>query len=61
MTDSQILTLRGVSEWLGVPEQTLYRWRWEGKGPVGFRAGRGVRYRAVDVEAWIEEQIANDA
>jgi hypothetical protein len=34
-----------VSEMLGIPVPTLYRWRYKGDGPVGYRVGRHVRYR----------------
>ncbi|WP_430869263.1 helix-turn-helix transcriptional regulator [Demequina aurantiaca] len=41
---------------LGVPEQTLYGWRTQGKGPRGIRLGRHLRYRAQDVESWLDSQ-----
>ncbi len=38
----------------GVSVETLRKWRKSGKGPPYLRAGaRTVRYRTVDVEAWI--------
>jgi excisionase family DNA binding protein len=45
-----------VSEMLGIPIHTLYRWRHKGDGPVGYRVGRQVRYRREAVEAWLEQQ-----
>lgn len=45
-----------VSEYLGVPVQTLYRWRKHEAGPGGFRVGRHIRYRWADVDAWVEQQ-----
>lgn len=45
-----------LSEWLGVPEQTLAVWASQGKGPRYYRVGRHVRYRRSDVEAWLEQQ-----
>jgi excisionase family DNA binding protein len=38
---------------LDVPLGTIYRWRYQGSGPVGHRIGRHVRYRRSDVEAWL--------
>jgi len=33
---------------------TLRRWRAEGSGPPALRAGRTVRYRRADVDAWLQ-------
>jgi excisionase family DNA binding protein len=52
----RLMTLREVSQFLGVPVATLYRWRYRGEGPTGYRIGRYVRYRRAAVEAWIETQ-----
>jgi excisionase family DNA binding protein len=48
-----------LADFLEVPIATVYRWRNHGDGPPGFRAGRHVRYRRRDVDAWIE-QLARD-
>ena len=52
----RLMTLLEVSQLLGVPVATLYRWRYHGEGPTGYRIGRHVRYRRAAVEAWIETQ-----
>ena len=44
---------------LGIPTQTVYRWRTEGKGPRGRRIGRHVRFARHDVDAWLES-VADD-
>jgi predicted DNA-binding transcriptional regulator AlpA len=41
----KLMSLADVSEMLGIPFHTLYRWRYKGDGPVGYRVGRHVRYR----------------
>jgi hypothetical protein len=41
----KLMSLTDVSEMLGIPVHTLYRWRYKGDGPVGYRVGRYVRYR----------------
>jgi excisionase family DNA binding protein len=41
---------------LGIPVQTLYRWRYLQKGPPGFRVGRHVRYSLKDVQEWLESR-----
>jgi excisionase family DNA binding protein len=52
----KLMSLTDVSEMLGIPVHTLYRWRYRGYGPVGYRVGRHVRYRREAVEAWLEQQ-----
>ena len=52
----RLMSLTDVSEMLGIPIHTLYRWRHKGDGPVGYRVGRHVRYRREAVEAWLEQQ-----
>lgn len=51
--DERLMSLPDLSEFLGVPLNTLYRWRYRGEGPKGYRVGRHVRYRRADVEAWL--------
>lgn len=48
-----LLSLQELSELLGVPVNTLYRWRCRGEGPKAYRLGRHVRYRRSDVESWL--------
>jgi excisionase family DNA binding protein len=50
------MSLTDVSEMLGIPVHTLYRWRYKGHGPAGYRVGRHVRYRREAVEAWLEQR-----
>jgi excisionase family DNA binding protein len=53
----KLMSLTDVSEMLGIPVHTLYRWRHKGDGPVGYRVGRHVRHRREAVEAWLEQQV----
>jgi hypothetical protein len=39
----KLMSLTDVSEMLGIPVHTLYRWRYKGHGPAGYRVGRHVR------------------
>ncbi len=55
--DDRLLTANELADFLDVPIKTLYAWRCRGEGPVGFRAGKHLRYRWVDVEVWIEDRI----
>jgi len=52
----RLLTVTEVSDYLGVPVATLYRWRTHRDGPRGIRVGRYVRYRRTDLDAWLEQQ-----
>jgi excisionase family DNA binding protein len=52
----KLMSLTDVSEMLGIPVHTLYRWRHNGDGPAGYRVGRHARYRREAVEAWLEQQ-----
>jgi excisionase family DNA binding protein len=54
----RLLSVRELAAYLSVPPSTVYLWRSEGRGPKGFRVGKQVRYRAVDVEEWLREQAA---
>lgn len=52
---------RQVSEYLGVPVQTLANWRWRNEGPKFCKVGRHVRYRLEDVDAWLNAQTTGGA
>jgi hypothetical protein len=55
----ELWTTDQVAERLNLSPRTVTNWRHAGKGPRSFRLGTGgkapVRYRAVDVLAWIDE------
>jgi excisionase family DNA binding protein len=51
-----LVTITGLAEYLGVPVKTIYEWRQAGRGPVGVRIGRHLKFRLSDVQAWIEAQ-----
>jgi hypothetical protein len=36
----KLMSLTDLSEMLDIPVHTLYRWRYKGDGPVGYRVGR---------------------
>jgi len=44
-----------VSEILGVPVTTLYRWRYHRSGPAALKVGKHLRYRPKDVEKFISD------
>ncbi|MDG4825674.1 helix-turn-helix domain-containing protein [Asanoa sp. WMMD1127] len=47
-----------VAEYLRKPVRTLEQWRYVGTGPKFVKAGRDVRYRWSDVDAWLDQQTA---
>jgi excisionase family DNA binding protein len=57
----ELMTVDEVSEYLRVPVATLYNWRSTGTGPPSAKIGRHLRYRRVDVEAWVAERVQLDA
>jgi predicted DNA-binding transcriptional regulator AlpA len=52
-----LLTQRQASALLCLSERTLERLRVAGTGPRFVRAGRSVRYREGDLEAWIASRV----
>ena len=54
-----LLTQRQASAVLCLSERTLERLRVAGTGPCFVRAGRSVRYRECDLEAWIAERVVS--
>ena len=45
-----------VAELFEIPRSTLRCWRWQGKGPKYYKAGRTVKYRAEDIDAYLVGQ-----
>lgn len=52
-----LLTKQQAAEALAVSTATLDRWHREGKGPCRLKVGRGVRYRARDLDAWMNDFV----
>jgi excisionase family DNA binding protein len=53
LVDERLLSPSDLAAYLRVPLQTVYGWRCRGGGPRGYRIGKHVRYRQVDVEEWL--------
>ena len=51
-----LLGIDELSDLLGVPKATIYRWRTTGYGPQGFRVARFVKWDPAEVEQWVAEQ-----
>jgi excisionase family DNA binding protein len=52
----ELLSLKQLAEYLGVPSTSVYYWRQRGQGPPGFFVGKQLRFRVADVQRWLEEQ-----
>jgi excisionase family DNA binding protein len=55
---NRLWTVQEVSRYLGVSVHTLYYWRSTRQGPRSALAGRHLRYRAADVDAWFDAEAA---
>jgi predicted DNA-binding transcriptional regulator AlpA len=54
--ESELLTAAELAEKLHKTAAALAQWRYKGVGPKFVKIGGGVRYRASDVEAWLDAQ-----
>ncbi len=55
---TDIMTIKAISEYLKLAEKTAYRLAAQGKIP-GFKVGGSWRFRRSEIDAWIEEQRNN--
>ncbi len=66
MTDEQpvdlgrLLDIDEVADYLGIPKNTLYKWRVDGKGPRAIKVGKHLRFRRSDVETWLDQNYEQD-
>ena len=54
-----ILTIDQAAAYLSIPKATLYTWRTRrpGFGPRAVKFGGCLRYRRVDLDAWVAEHV----
>ncbi len=57
----QLLTTSQVAAYLQVPVATIHQWRYRGEGPKAAKVGRHLRFRRVDLDAWLEQQSQKPA
>jgi excisionase family DNA binding protein len=55
--EKSVYGLDEASNYLGVSQATLRAWKRQGRGPTYFRAGKLLRYRRADLEAWIRARL----
>ena len=53
----RLLSVRELSDYLGIPVATLYDWRVDHRGPKAVKLGHALRYPAGAVRAWLAEQL----
>ena len=56
----RLLTQSEAARVLRLSERTLERLRLQGGGPLYVKAGRAVRYRETDLEAWIAARVVSN-
>ncbi len=55
-SEPSLLSVRDLAKKLGVSERMVRHWRDEGKLPLPIEVGGLIRWLALDVDDWIEEQ-----
>lgn len=54
------LSIQELAARLHVSAQTIYDLRSQGRGPVGFRVGRHLRFRPCEIDAWLARLEGED-
>lgn len=54
---AKLMSSTELADYLGVPLQTLYKWRVQKQGPRAIRLGRALHWRVEDVEAWLDSRL----
>lgn len=55
MSADEIMTVKELSDYLKIAENTAYRFASEGKVP-GFKVGSAWRFKKAEIDAWIKRQ-----
>ncbi len=58
MSEQQACTEPQAGRYIGVSDATMRFWRSNGTGPRYYRAGKLIRYRKSDLDAWIEARLS---
>jgi excisionase family DNA binding protein len=56
----RLLTARQLAEQLGVSTETVLRWTRRGELPAFKLPGGAIRYRELDLDAWLEARATGD-
>ncbi|WP_239382120.1 AlpA family transcriptional regulator [Frankia sp. CIT1] len=52
----RLWTVGDLARFLGVPVNTIYKWRSVGGGPPAYRVGKYLRFAERDVRQWLVTQ-----
>lgn len=52
----RLLSIEELAAYLGIPKQSIYDWRVDGRGPRAYRLGKRLRFAVADVRDWVETQ-----
>jgi excisionase family DNA binding protein len=50
---AHLWTVADLAQFLGVPVNTIYKWRTSGEGPPAYRVGKHLRYDEHQVREWL--------
>ncbi|MFF4907194.1 helix-turn-helix transcriptional regulator [Streptomyces sp. NPDC001260] len=56
MASDKLLSSEDLADYLGVPVATIHQWSHRGIGPQPLKIGKYIRYRRVEVEAWLDSR-----
>ncbi|MCX6400411.1 MAG: helix-turn-helix domain-containing protein [Propionibacteriales bacterium] len=51
-----LMNSKELAAYLGVPLQTIYKWRTTGGGPRAIRLGRSLHWRVDEIERWLDQR-----
>ena len=54
----RLWTVQDLSEYLGIPVDTIRGWRSKKYGPPARKIGKHLRYDPADVRRWLDDQAA---
>ena len=53
--EKRLLNIKEASEYLGIPEGSLYKFVWQKRIPFVVRIGRALRFDKMGMDRWIEK------
>ena len=53
--EKRLLKIKEASEYLGIPEGSLYKFVWQRRFPFVVKIGSALRFDRVKMDRWIEE------
>jgi excisionase family DNA binding protein len=59
MKNEDLMRTKEASEYVGLGQSTLERFRIKGNGPKYCKLGGAVRYRRADLDTWLEASLIN--